>query len=159
VRIFGHKSRTHRTLTSHQIQVFRRQSEQMVGREARREFKEALAHVLGAEASPEATRTVDKHRLSRLTVAGLRCRSPLIKVSKNTFPSSLWSRRRKPHQKPTTVAWENSNSGEPLHSVAMRRREREPVPTPASASRLSRRIGAGWLLHRLWRADGNLTLD
>jgi hypothetical protein len=61
----------------------------LVGREARRELEEALAHVLGAEASPKATLTVDKHRPSRLTIAGLHCRSPPIKVSINMFPSSL----------------------------------------------------------------------
>jgi hypothetical protein len=61
----------------------------LVVREARRELKEALVHVLGAEASPEAALTVDKHRLSRLTVAGLCWRSSPIKVSINTFPSSL----------------------------------------------------------------------
>jgi hypothetical protein len=53
------------------------------------ELKEALVHVLGAETSLEAALTVDKHRPSRLTVAGLRYRSPPIKVSINTFPSSL----------------------------------------------------------------------
>jgi hypothetical protein len=52
------------------------------------ELKEALAHVLRAEASPEAALTVGKHRLSRLTIAGLRCRSSPIKVSINMFPSS-----------------------------------------------------------------------
>jgi hypothetical protein len=61
----------------------------LVGREARREVEEALAHVLGAEASPEAALTVDKHQPSHLIIAGLRCRSPPIKVSINTFPSSL----------------------------------------------------------------------
>jgi hypothetical protein len=61
----------------------------LVHREARRELEEALVHVLGAEASPEAALTVDKHRPSRLTVAGLYCCSPLIKVSINTFSSSL----------------------------------------------------------------------
>jgi hypothetical protein len=61
----------------------------LVIREARREIKEALVHILGAEASPEAALTVNKHRSSRLTVAGLRCRSPPIKVSINMFPSSL----------------------------------------------------------------------
>jgi hypothetical protein len=61
----------------------------LVGREARRELKETLAHVLGAEASLEAALTVNKHRPSRLTIARLRCRSPPIKVSINTFPSSL----------------------------------------------------------------------
>jgi hypothetical protein len=61
----------------------------LVGREARRELKEALAHVLGVEASPEAALTVDKHQSSLLTVAGLRCCSPPIKVSINMFPSSL----------------------------------------------------------------------
>jgi hypothetical protein len=104
VRIFGRKSRTNRTLGSHQIWVFRRRSEQLVDREARRELKEALAHVLGAEASPEAALTIDKHRPSRLTVAGLHCHSPPIKVSINMFPSSLGSRRSKPYRKPTTVA-------------------------------------------------------
>jgi hypothetical protein len=58
----------------------------LVGREARRELKEALVHVLGAEASSEAALTVDKHRQSHLTVAGLRCRSPPIKVSISIFP-------------------------------------------------------------------------
>jgi hypothetical protein len=140
VRIFSRKSRTHRTLASPQIWVFHRWSEQLVGREARRELEEALAHVLGAEASSEAALTVDKHRLSRLTIVGLRCRSPLIKVSINTFPSSLWSRRSKPHRKQTTVAWENSNSGKPPCS-AVTCREREPAPPPAGASHLSRRIG------------------
>jgi hypothetical protein len=61
----------------------------LVSREARRELKEALVHVLGAEASPEATLTIDKHRPSHLTIAGLLCRSPPIKVSINTFPSLL----------------------------------------------------------------------
>jgi hypothetical protein len=158
-RIFSRKSRTHRTLGSHQIRVFRRRSEQLVSREARRELKEALAHVLGAEASPEVALTVDKHRPSRLTVAGLRCSSPLIKVSINTFPSSLLSCRSKPYWKPITVARENSNSGEPPRSAATCCREREPTPPPARANRLSHRIGVGWLLHQLWRADGNPTSD
>jgi hypothetical protein len=61
----------------------------LVGREARRELEEALVHVLGAEASPEATLIVDKHQPSYLTVIGFHCRSPPIKVSINTFPSSL----------------------------------------------------------------------
>jgi hypothetical protein len=141
VQIFGRKSRTGRTLGSHQIRVFRHWSKQLVGREARRELEEALAHVLGAEASPEATLTINKLRLSHLTVAGLCCRSPPIKVSINTFPSSLWSHRSKPHRKPTTVAWENSNSGVPPRSTATHHRELEPAPPLARASRLSRRIG------------------
>jgi hypothetical protein len=61
----------------------------LVGQEARRELEEALVHVLGAEASPEAALTVDKHWPSRLTIAELLCLSPSIKVSINTFPSSL----------------------------------------------------------------------
>jgi hypothetical protein len=61
----------------------------LVDRDARRELKEALVHILGAEASPEAALTVDQHRPSHLTIAELRCRSPSIKVSINTFPSSL----------------------------------------------------------------------
>jgi hypothetical protein len=61
----------------------------LVGREARRELEKALADVLGAGASPEAVLTVNKHQPSRLTVAGLRCRFAPIKVSINTFPSSL----------------------------------------------------------------------
>jgi hypothetical protein len=61
----------------------------LVSREARRELKEALVHVLGAEASPEAALTVDKHRPSFLTVGGLRYRSLPIKVSINMFPSLL----------------------------------------------------------------------
>jgi hypothetical protein len=92
VRIFSRKSRTRRTLCRHQIWVFRCRSEQLVGQEGRRELKLALVHILGAEASPEATLTIDKHRPSHLTVAGLRCRSPSIKVSINTFPSSPWAR-------------------------------------------------------------------
>jgi hypothetical protein len=61
----------------------------LVDQEARRELKEALAHVLGAKASPKAALTVDKHRPSRLTIARLRCHSPPIKVSINMFLSSL----------------------------------------------------------------------
>jgi hypothetical protein len=113
VRIFSRKSRTRRTRGSHQIQVFHRWSEQLVSREARRELKEALAHVLGAEASPEAALTIDKHRPSCLTIVALRCCSPPIKVNINMFPSSLWSRRSKPHRNPTTIARDHSNSGEP----------------------------------------------
>jgi hypothetical protein len=141
VQIFGRKSRTRRTLGSHQIRVFCRRLEQLVSREARRELEEALAHILGAEASPEAALTVAKHRPSRLTVARLRCHSLSINVSIITFLWSLWSRRSKPHRKPTTVARENSNSGQPAHSAVTRRREREPAPPTAGASRLDRRIG------------------
>jgi hypothetical protein len=141
VWIFGRKTRTHRTLGSHQIWVFHHRSEQLVGREARRELKEALPHVLGAEASSEAALTIDKHRPSRLTIAGLHCLSSLIKVSINTFPSSLWSRRSKPHRKPITVARENSNSREPPCSAMTHRREREPAPPLAGANRLSHWIG------------------
>jgi hypothetical protein len=61
----------------------------LVGQEARRELEEALAHVLGVEASPEAALIVAKHRPSRLIVAGLRCRSPPIKVIIIMFPSLL----------------------------------------------------------------------
>jgi hypothetical protein len=138
VWIFGRKSRTRRTLGSHQIRVFRRWSEQLVSQEARRELEEALAHVLGAEDSPKAALTIAKHRSSRLTVAELRCRSPSIKLSINTFPSSMWSRRSKPHQKPTIVARENSNSSEPPCSAVTHRCEREPTRPPTGASR---RIG------------------
>jgi hypothetical protein len=61
----------------------------LVSQEARRELKEALVHVIGAEASPEAALTVDKHQPSRLTIAELYCHCPPIKVSMNMFPSSL----------------------------------------------------------------------
>jgi hypothetical protein len=140
VWIFGRKSRTHQTLGSHQIWVIHRRSKQLVGREARRELEEALAHVLGAKASPEAALTVAKHRPSCITVAGLRCRSPPIKVSLNMFPSSLWSRRSKPHRKSNIVARENSNSSEPPRWATTHRHEHEHAPPPAGASRLSRRI-------------------
>jgi hypothetical protein len=89
VRIFGRKSRTRRTLGSHQIRVFRRRLEQLIGREAKGEFEEASMHALGAEATPEAALTVTKHQPSRLTVAELRCRPPSIKVTLIKFPSSL----------------------------------------------------------------------
>jgi hypothetical protein len=159
VRIFGRKTRTRQTLGSHQIWVSHHRSEQLVSREARRELKEALAHILRAKASPEAALTIDKHRPSRHTFVGLRCRSLLIKVCIRTFPSSLWSGRSKPYKKPTTVAQENSNSGEPPRSAAMRHHEREPMPASSEASSLSHQIGAGWLLHRLWRANGNPASD
>jgi hypothetical protein len=61
----------------------------LVGREARRELEEALAHILGAEASPETTHTIDQHQLSSLTVAGLCFYSRTIRVSINMFSSSL----------------------------------------------------------------------
>jgi hypothetical protein len=141
VRIFDRKSITRWTLGSHQIRVFHRQLVQLISREARRELQEALAHELGAEGSPEAALTIDKHRPIRLTVVGLCCRSPLIKVSINTFPSSLWSRRSKPHRKLTTVALENSNFGEPPRSAATHRHEHEPAPPLAWASHLSHQIG------------------
>jgi hypothetical protein len=143
VRIFDRKTRTHWTLGSHQIRVLRRRSEQLVGREARRDLKEALVHVLGAEASSEVALTVDKHRPSHLTIAGLCCCSPPIKISKNTFPTSLWSRRSKPYRKPTTVARENSYSSEPPRSAMTRHHGREPTSPLAGASRLSHRIGVG----------------
>jgi hypothetical protein len=142
VQIFNSKSRTRWNLGCHQIWVFRHHSEQLIGREARRELEEASAHVLGAEASPEAALTVTKHRPSRLTVAGLCCHPPPIKVSLIKFPSSLWSHRSKPHRKPTTVVRENPNSGEPPHSAVTCHREHEPVPPPAEASRPSCRSGS-----------------
>jgi hypothetical protein len=135
VWIFGRKSRTRRTLGSHQIWVFRRHSEQLIGREARRELEEASAHVLGAEASPEAALTITKHRPSHVIIAGLRCRPPSIKVRLVKFPSSLWSRRSKPHRNSTTMARENSNSSEPPRLAMACRREREPAPPPAGANR------------------------
>jgi hypothetical protein len=143
VRIFGRRSWTCRTLGSHQIRVLRRRSEQLIGREARRELEEASVHVLAAEASPEAALTVTKHRPSPLTIAGLRCRPLLIKVSLIKFASSLWSRRSKPHQKPTIVAREDPNSGEPPRSVVTCRREHEPAPPPAEASCPNHLIGDG----------------
>jgi hypothetical protein len=141
VQIFGRKSRTRRNLGSHQIRVFHRRSEQLVGREARRELEEASMHVLGAKASPEAALTITKQRSSHLTVAGLRCRPLLIKVSIIKFPSSLWSHRSKSHWKPTTMAWVNLNSGETPPSTVTRRCEREPAPPLARASYLNRRNG------------------
>jgi hypothetical protein len=44
----------------------------LIGREARREFEEASAHVLAAELPPEAALTITKHQLSRLTIVELR---------------------------------------------------------------------------------------
>jgi hypothetical protein len=128
VRIFSRKSRTRWTLGSNQIRVFCRRSKQLIGREARRELEEASTHVVGIEASMEAALTVTKHQSCRFTVARLRCRPPPINVSLIEFPSSLWSCRSKPHRKLTTVARENSNSGEMTHSGVACRREREPVP-------------------------------
>jgi hypothetical protein len=145
VRIFGHKTRTRRSLGSHQIWVFRHRSEQLVGREARKELEESLVHVLGAEASPEAALTVNKHRSSRLTVAGLRCHSPPIKVSINMFPSSLWSRRSKPQRKSTTVARENltlaSRHARPRRAIASASRHR-PRPEPTASAVGSVRLEA-----------------
>jgi hypothetical protein len=53
VWIFARKSRTRRTLGSHQIRVFCRRLEQLARQEARREHKEALAHALEVRALPE----------------------------------------------------------------------------------------------------------
>jgi hypothetical protein len=61
----------------------------LIDREGRRELEEASAHILAVEASLEAALTIAKHRPSRLTVAGLCCHSPPIKVSIIKFPSSL----------------------------------------------------------------------
>jgi hypothetical protein len=117
VRIFGLKSRTRRTLGSHQIWVFHHWSEQLVGWEARRELEEALAHVLGVEASLEATLTIAKHRPSRLTIVGLRYHSPPIKVSINMFPSSLWSRRSKLQRLMKSAAEIRSRDTDSLGSI------------------------------------------
>jgi hypothetical protein len=96
------------------FKFFRRRSEQLIGREARGELEEAAL-------------TVTKHQMSRLTVVVLLCRPPPIKVSLIKFPSSLWSRRSKPHEKLTTMARENLNSSEPPCSAMAHRREREPA--------------------------------
>jgi hypothetical protein len=130
VQIFGRKSRTRRTLGSHQIQVFRRCSEQLISWEPRGEFEEAPTHILGTEASPEAALTVTKHRPSCLNVAGLRCCPPPIKVSLIKFSSSLWSHRSKLHRKPTTVAWENPNSCEPPCSAVCAAPGQSQPPQP-----------------------------
>jgi hypothetical protein len=53
VWIFARKSRTHRTLGSHQIRVFHRRLEQLARQEARKEHKKASAHALEAGAPPE----------------------------------------------------------------------------------------------------------
>jgi hypothetical protein len=53
VWIFAHKSRTCRTLGSHQIRVFHRRLRQLAGQEAIREHKEASAHALEVRALPE----------------------------------------------------------------------------------------------------------
>jgi hypothetical protein len=50
---------------------------------------EASVHILGAEASPEAALAVTKHQPSHLTIVGLHCLPPPIKVSLIKFPSSL----------------------------------------------------------------------
>jgi hypothetical protein len=60
-----------------------------MSREARGELEEASVHVLGAEASPKASLTITKHQSSRLTIVGLHCCPPPIKVSLIKFPSSL----------------------------------------------------------------------
>jgi hypothetical protein len=122
------------------FEFFLRHSEQLIGREARRELEEASAHILGAKASPEAALTITNQRSSRLTVAGLHCCPLSIKVSLIKFPSSLWSRRSKPHQKPTTVA-QNLKSDELPRLAVVHHREREPAPPPAGASRPNRLIG------------------
>jgi hypothetical protein len=68
VWIFARKSRTCRTLGSHQIRVFARHLEQLAGQEARREHKEASVHALEAGAPPKAVLTVANRRSSCLPV-------------------------------------------------------------------------------------------
>jgi hypothetical protein len=72
---------------------------------------------------------------SHLTIVGLRCRPLRIKVSLIEFPSSLLSRRSKPHRKLTTMAKENPNIGESTCSATARRHERESAPPPTGANR------------------------
>jgi hypothetical protein len=62
VWIFARKSKTSRTLGSHQIQVFRRRLEQLAGQEARKEHKEASAHALEVRAPPKEDRNVVEAR-------------------------------------------------------------------------------------------------
>jgi hypothetical protein len=141
VQIFSRMSRTRQPVGSHQIRVFHRRSEQLIGREARRELEEASAHVLGSKASPKAALTITKHQPRLLIVAGLLCRPPPIKVNLIEFPSSLWFCRSKPQQKPTTMARENQNSSESPRLAMARRHEREPAPPPNGGSRPNRLIG------------------
>jgi hypothetical protein len=68
VWIFARKSRTRRTLDSHQIQVFRGRLEQLVKQEARREHKEASAHAPEAGAPPEDAFTAANRRPSCLPI-------------------------------------------------------------------------------------------
>jgi hypothetical protein len=53
VWIFTRKSRSRRTLGSHQIRVFHRRLEQLAGQEPRREHKEASVHSLEVSALPK----------------------------------------------------------------------------------------------------------
>jgi hypothetical protein len=57
VWIFSRKSRTYRTLGSHQIHVFCRRLEQLARQESRREHQEASVHALEAGAPLEAVLT------------------------------------------------------------------------------------------------------
>jgi HPt (histidine-containing phosphotransfer) domain-containing protein len=62
VWIFARKSKTCRTLGSHQIRVFCRRLEQLAGQEARREHKEASAHALEVKAPSKEDRNVVEAR-------------------------------------------------------------------------------------------------
>jgi hypothetical protein len=68
VWIFARKSRTRRTLGSHQIQVFCHCLEQLAGQEARREHKEASTHTLEAGAPPKDAFIVANRRSSCLPI-------------------------------------------------------------------------------------------
>jgi hypothetical protein len=115
--------------------IIRRLLKQVERSSSKRRSLRIFPPILRVRTPLKAAHIDAQSRPSRLTVAGLRCRPPSIKVILIEFPSSLWSRRSKPHRKPTTMARENPNSGEPPHSAMARRHEREPAAPPAGANR------------------------
>jgi hypothetical protein len=79
--------------------------------------KEGSHPILKDGTPSEAAHVNTRSQPSRLAIARPRCCPLLTKVSIIEFPSSLWSCRSKPHRKPTTIARENWNSGEPPRST------------------------------------------
>jgi hypothetical protein len=125
VRIFGRKSRTRRTLGSHQIRFF---LPPFGAIDWSRNYKGARGS-LNARPRSWTSTGGRPHRHQAPDDLPHHCQTPLppstVKVSLIKFPSSLWSRRSKPYRKPTTMAWENPNSGEPPCSAMACRHERE----------------------------------
>jgi hypothetical protein len=106
--------RTRRTLGDSRIWSFTISWSNWIDQGARGECGESACSVLVTVGPPEAAPDVTMLSPSRPVDAGRLCRLPLPRGRCNRSSSSPWSRRVKPHRKPSSVATGWPSSGEPL---------------------------------------------